>query len=237
MSQRLTGERQRRILGIAKNGQPIHWIGGSDPEEQEGQPNGDSGAGTGQDSSGNEGGDPNLQGTGAPAGTDNPRVYTQDEIDALTRRMQAADKNAATLQEKLKQFEDKDKTELEKATRDLQEQQRRAEAAEKELLKVRLHNKFLASNKYEWHDPETALALLDTSEVVVEEGGKVVGLEEAMNKLAKAKPFLLKGKESGGGSNGGGRPSGSQPPANGGKGNKDAQEREALKKKYPALSR
>lgn len=237
MSQRLTGERQRRILGIANTGQPIYAIWGADPDPNEQKPDPTVSGGTDPNAPPTAPADPTTQITGAPAGTESARVYTQDEVDQLANRMKAADQNAAQLQQKLRQFEDKDKSELEKATRDLQEQMTAREAAEKELYQLRLHNKFLASNKITWHDPETALALLDTSEVVIEEGGKVVGLEDAITKLAKAKPFLVKEEKSGGGSSGGGRPSGSQPPSNPKGNGKDAAELTRLRQKYPALNR
>jgi hypothetical protein len=239
MSQRLIEGRQRRILGIASNGQPIYQIGGADSAPIANENEGVSGA-NGEGPSGEGSSDPNQNPAGEqpPEGTPNVKIYTEDEVAALTRRMQAADKNSATIQQELQRYKDKDKTETELLQGKLKEQESRAEQAERQLLEVRLHNKFLASNKYTWHDPETALRLLDTADVTVEEGGKVVGLEEAMAKLAKAKPFLLKQEEKGNSNGGGGRPSGSQPPSNGkGGGSSDAQKRTELEKKYPALRR
>lgn len=239
MSQRLIGERQRRILGIASNGQPIYQIGGSDSAPTGTENQGVSGV-PNEAPPGDANGDPNQTpaGDAPPEGTPNVKVYTEDEVNALTRRMQAADQNAAKIQQELQKYKDKDKTETELLQGKLKEQETRAEQAERQLLQVRLHNKFLAANKYTWHDPETALALLDTSEVTIDEGGKVIGLEDAMAKLAKAKPFLLKQEDKGNSNGGGGRPSGSQPPSNGkGGGSSDAQKRNELEKKYPALRR
>lgn len=240
MSLRLIGERQSRILGITSTGIIIPVIMGADPDpnKPDDTDNPEGGSGDGGDG-GN--GDGTGDGGGGDSSTTPGKVYTEDDIQAVLRRMQAADRAKSAAELKVREFENKNKTELEKAQSDLAEVTAKAEAAEKALLETRIHNKFLASNKYNWHDPETALKLLDLADVEVKEDGSVDGLDKAIESLAKAKPFLVNGdgkkqepKNNGG--QGGGRPSGSQPPANGGGKDRD-KDRARLLEKYPQLSR
>src|SRR6185369_6084194 len=122
MSQRLIGERQRRILGITATGKIIPIISGSDtapidpamapPVEPPADP-----------ASGGTAPDP----MGAPPAA---KTYSEAEFAALQRRMQAADSTAAQYQAKLKEFEDANKSEIERAQSAAQEAIQRAEAAE-----------------------------------------------------------------------------------------------------------
>lgn len=231
MAQRAIEGRQRRILGITGSGIVIPLIMGAEPnpEDENERPEGESSV---------EGGEGVQNGEVVEDANAPGKVYTEDDIQAVLRRMQAADKNSSDLQKKLKAYEDKDKSELEKLQAELAESQAKSEAAEKRLLETRIHNEFLASNKHTWHDPKTALKLLDLENVEVDENGKVSGLDKAIEALAKAQPFLVN-KDKGGESGqrvGGGRPSGSQPPANTSGKDRD-KDRAALLKKYPQLNK
>jgi len=221
--------RQRRINAILS----IPVIKGSEPngenendDENENQNQNDNG-------SGGEGGS-----GGSPEGGE-PRVYTQQDVDAIMKRLSGADKARVDAEKRVKEFEDASKSELDKAKSDAEEAKKRADAAEKELIEARVSNAFLTSSKHSWHDPETALALLDRSEIRIDDDGKIVGVKEAADALAKAKPFLLSDKRSdersSGGNNGGGKPSGGQPSNNGSGTNKE-KERQKLLEKYPALA-
>ena len=229
MSQRLMGERQRRLLAILPSGKYVFSISGAEPDPEKPDE---------KSSEGNEvGGEGEGTGGGSEGGTPTPRVYTEDEVAAITRRMQAADRAKAEAERKIREYEDKDKSELEKAQRDAKEAQERLKQTESQLLKTRIHNKFLASNKYTWHDPETALALLDLENVKVEDDGKVTGLDDAIKALADAKPFLIKTEDKGKEKPKGGKPSGNNPPSNpGGNGGRNT-DRARLEEKYPALRR
>lgn len=227
---------QRQLLGVTTTGQPFWTIRGAEGEEDDKNQNeteSDSGSADG-DNDGDEGAE--GSGESSPHGA----TVSLAEYEALKNRMQAADKNRSAAEKKVKEYEDKDRSDLEKAQRDLKEKSELADKLEKQLAKQTIHNKFLASNKHTWHDPETALALLDMTEVQIEEDGKVTGLEDAIENLAKSKPFLI--KDEGGKQdkdekkNKGGRPSGSQPPSNGSNQNRDT-DRDKLLKKYPQLAR
>lgn len=58
-----------------------------------------------------------------------------------------------------------------------------------EDLLIRLE--FMASNKHKWKNPKAALKLLDLSDVEIDEDGDIDGLDEAIDKLAEAEPYLL----------------------------------------------
>lgn len=155
-------------------------------------------------------------GTGdAQGGTDDAAkgdVVTRAEFDNLFKRMQAADQAKAAAETKLKEIERKDQSELEKAQSDLADIKKAHEQAMADLNEKALENEFLANNKFTWHDAKDALRLLDMDGVEVKDGN-VTGLADAINKLAKAKPHLLKSEKddsgNGDGSNGSSGASGS----------------------------
>jgi hypothetical protein len=186
MSQRLIEERQRRILGITAAGKLIPVISGSDSAPLsdptlnppvEAPPVDPASGGTGV-----------LDPAAAPPAG---KTYSEAEYAALQRRMQAADGTAAQYQAKLKEFEDANKSEIERAQSAAQEAIARAEAAEQALLQEKVNNAFLISNKHTWHDPETALQLLDQSAIEIADDGSVRGIDAAIEALAKQKPFLI----------------------------------------------
>lgn len=129
--------------------------------------------------------------------TSSSDTVSKADLDKALERMKAADKRASELQDKLKEIERKEKTELENAQSDLEDAKKQLEVVGQELADLRLENAFLTNNKYTWHDPSDAMRLMDTEGVRVEEG-KVIGLADAIEKLAKAKPHLLKSEDDGG---------------------------------------
>jgi len=98
-----------------------------------------------------------------------------------------------------------------------------------EDLLIRLE--FMANNKHEWKNPKAALKLLDLSDVEIEDG-EVVGLEDAIDQLAKDEPYLL--KEAKGEPKQRRRGPSGQPTGTKRKGNPN---RDKLLSKYPALRR
>ena len=141
------------------------------------------------------------------------------------------EKEKLELAAKLKKFEDADKTELEKAQSDLNEASAKVETLIAENTELRVQNAFLTSNKHAWRNPRTALRLADLSEVEINDDGEVIGLDKALDALAKSDPYLLKGKED---------EDDESPTSTGrptGKGKKGQADRELLLKKYPALRR
>lgn len=129
---------------------------------------------------------------------------------------------------KLREIEDKDKSELEKAQRDAKEALEKAQAAEAKLQQQLFDNAFLTYNDIKWKNAKTAMKLLDKSDIKINDDGDVEGMEKAIKALAKAEPYLVesetndKGKPPSGGTGG-------KAPTGGGLSQADA---ESLKKKY-----
>lgn len=145
----------------------------------------------------------NAQGaTGTPEGASssasNDDVVPRSEVEKLDARMRAADKRASEAEEKLKQIEREKMSEAEKVAAELKDVSTERDSLKAELNDVKLENAFLSNNKHTWHDPQDALRLLDMDGVEIRDG-KVIGLAEAVDKLAKAKPHLLKRDDDGDG--------------------------------------
>lgn len=112
------------------------------------------------------------------------------------------------------------------------------------VTKNLLRNEILEHDKYKWHDVSLVIKELDHDELEVDiDEMKVDGLTDQLKKLAKEKPFLLKGKSKEDDSDddqnngGGGTGSTGHNPRNGGRGTGDkVTQREALVKKYPYLA-
>lgn len=191
-------------------------------------------------------GDGNSAGTGAEP-TARERAL-QEEKD---RHFQAAKKakddlatattTLAEVQARLKEIEDKDKSESEKAKSEAEVALKAKEAADTKLAEAQATNDklqvqiaFLANSKYVWHDAGVALQLVAGFGEIEVKDGDVKGLEKAIDKMAKDKPFLVKsgGTDSGNGSAASGQqPNGaSTRPTTGG--GMTAEERAKLATKY-----
>lgn len=138
--------------------------------------------------------DGSTGGEGSTSGS----TSSASDLEAMRIRMQAADRNAAAARKalqdaeaKIKEFEDKDKTELERFQTSATEAQAKLADAEQTIASMRLQIAFLSSNDVDWHSPAVALKLLDTSGVAVEDG-EVKGMAEAIKKLAADNPYLVK---------------------------------------------
>ena len=70
----------------------------------------------------------------------------------------------------------------------------RAERAEAKAKEAFIENRVqIAANKLGAVDVETVLRLIDTKSLNIDESGKVLGVDEAVEKLLQEKPFLKKG--------------------------------------------
>lgn len=121
--------------------------------------------------------------------------YTEEEVEAIRKRMQAADQRASQYEKELRQLKDKDLPELERLNRDLTEISAERDRLREDLNKARLENAFLQDNKYKWKNPRAALKLADLSKVEVHEDGTVTGLTAALDALARSDPYLLDTEE------------------------------------------
>lgn len=201
MSRMLAGERMKRVLGITSAGHPIYAISGSEGENEGGK--------EGETTEGNkegEGGSTGGSGEGGSGTAEQPKMVSEEEYQTILRRLEAADRAKGEIAKQLKQYEDKDKSELEKLQGELKELKDKADRAAAEALQAKLSNEILKFPGFVWHDPEAVLRLVDMEMISVGEDGKVTGVKDALTKLAKDKAYLLKGKQDnkGGGGSGSG---------------------------------
>jgi hypothetical protein len=127
-----------------------------------------------------------------------PKETPDQKVRRLNAEMKQRRETNEALEAKIRAIEDKDKSELEIATRDRDEATSKIGKMEATLANLAFENAFLKldSGKYSWHDPEVALELLRKDDsLVVGDDGSVDGLAEAVKELAKKKSYLLK-KES-----------------------------------------
>ncbi len=167
----------------------------------------------------------------------NPRAVKQAIARKLALRALQTEKDA--LAEKLREIENKDKSELEKLQSDhkvLEEKFAKLHTATAQSNMELEAMKASSSLKLEWKDVEDVLIWMGRQDdVKVEDDGTVAGVEKALKSLAKAKPHWL--KEAGTGNGTGSGPSTGANVGGAGKGGKDGGTRSALEKKYPQLNR
>lgn len=116
---------------------------------------------------------------------------SQENAQRRVRERETSDALTAALA-KVKEFEDKDKTETDRLSGSVTELTEAKTTLEQEVGKLRLNNAFLLDNTYTWHDPKAALKLADLSKVKFDDDGNAEGLAEALKALADESPYLLK---------------------------------------------
>ena len=210
----------------------MDFLIGASPEDDQTGGDGSSGDDDKGDGSGDgsEGQDKGKDGSGE-------EPVTQADLAAVKSRMVAADRRASEAEKKVKEFEDKGKDVATKATERVTELETETATLRAEVGTLRVQNAFLSTNSVTWHDPDVALQQADLSEVTDGEGNiDKAALKKALEALAKAKPFLVKSetdedkKDKTNGKSGGDVGSGKKTDV------KTASD-EALRRKYPALSR
>jgi DNA-binding transcriptional MerR regulator len=206
-----------------------------DPGAQSGATDPQSGNGMGQQGS-TTASDPNATGQAA-SGQPDPNAsgsatVSRSEYDALMRRMQAADQNAAKYQQQLKQHEDAQLTEQQKLQKQLEEANAALAEREKQLLDQQVETAMLADSTYTWHNPKTVLQLVDRELIQwAKDGRSVESVKAAMDKLAKDHPYLVKPAETA-------PPTTTAPtgvPMNNGRVDPQAGNQTTLEQRFPAL--
>lgn len=122
------------------------------------------------------------------------------DIEALLKEVKTLRKEAASWRTKLRAAEEADEqrrrsemTELEKLKADLEaERQARATAEQQRTQQLLRTQVISAAARAGLNDPEDAVRMLDTSEMTVADDGTVEGLDDALARLLKAKPYLIK---------------------------------------------
>lgn len=167
-------------------------------------------------------GEPQQQSGG---GGDTP--VSREEFDRVMERMKAADRRASAAEQKVQEYEDANKSELERITAERDRATQDRDQLQQQLRDERIHNAFLSQTRQRWHNPDKALKLADLSGVEISDDGEVKGIKAAADALAKSDPYLVKPDDDGnpsGGNVGGGRRQG-QP----------GYSEDYLTGKYPAL--
>lgn len=169
--------------------------------------------------------------SGADQQTSTADTVARSELEQQRARTKAADERAARLDAELKQLRDKDLPEIDKMRRDFQAAQEQVTALQSTNQKLALEVAFLKDNTFTWHNPETALKLVDLSQVTIEEDGSVSGLKDALKALATQNDFLVK-KEA---AQEAPKPPSTAPGNNGGAGG-SAPSRAKLASRFPAMN-
>lgn len=181
-------------IAALEDGTPIYPIMGSEDDPQEGGDGDDD-----EEDSEDEDGDEDESGKDKDE-KPKRRPKSKETPEQMKRRLNREAKEHREAREaaeaKLREIEDKDKSELEIAKRDLAELQEKFDKVPETMNDLRIENAFLKldRDKYNWHDPEIVIGLI-RKEVEIAEDGSVDGLEDAVKALAKSKPYLLKKKD------------------------------------------
>lgn len=179
-----------RPLEFLENGTPLYPICGAEDDvnpDDEGDPENEN---EDEDDPSDEDDPPKPKPKAKPKETDAQKI----------RRLNAENKkrreDLEAAQKVIRDAEDKDKSELELAKRDLEEFRLKHEGSDQTIADLRIENAFLKldRDKYNWHDPDDVIEKI-RKDLEISEDGTVEGLEEAVKALAKAKPYLLKSGE------------------------------------------
>ena len=237
MSQRLSSTRKHPITGediaplwFDQNGIAFYPLMGAAPDDDD--EDGDDEDGSDDDGDDGDGGEDGSEGQDKSG---NGGKITQEQFEALEKRMKAADKRASEAEKRAKALEDKDKDEATKTAERLTEVEAELKAAKETVSDLTLKNAFLSSNDVAWHDPDVALSNADLSEVLQDDGTvDKKALKKALEDLSKSKPFLVKPKEDGDDKDEPSGPTGVNA-GSGKKHKKEALDEQRLREKYPAL--
>lgn len=198
---------------------------GDEEDDDDGSDDGDDDAdSSGDDSSGGE----------ADVIKDPEKKKLSDEAAKHRTRANAEKIRADKFEAELRKIQDKDKSELEKTQRDLEEAVKERDALKEEVRSMKVSVEFSLKHASKFRDAEAALTLLERKgEFSVNDDGEVEGMDSAVSALLKSKPYLAQSE--------GDVEDDKLPPSgdtNNGKRNKGEKlQREQLAKKFPALRR
>lgn len=119
------------------------------------------------------------------------------EFERLRTHLSQSDKKKAAAEAELAQLKSKDLPEAEKLKADLEEATQKANAASERFNGMARTNAFLiASSKagISWQDPKVAFKVGDFDDLVIDDDGDVIGMADAVKKLAKEHGYLVKPK-------------------------------------------
>lgn len=167
----------------------------------------------------------------------------EEDIAKLKTHRSEADKKRSAAEVELQKIKDKDLSDVERLTKELEAAKENGVKSGKAFQTLARATAFFEGSqnlKIQWHDPKVARAAIaeELAALDIEEDGSVSGVDALLKKLAKDKPFLVdKGKAADEedkkekkGPSGSGVGSGN----NGGKG-KEELAKEDLLQRFPAL--
>ena len=137
-----------------------------------------------------------------PEAKSEPETFEREYVEGLRSeakgyrlKLRDAEKRVENLETRLTELEDKDKPELERLVAEKQRLEKTLEEREKEIVNsaVNASIKVSAAN-LNVVDVDAAAALLDKSELDYVDG-QVTGVDKALKKLVKDKPWLVKPEE------------------------------------------
>jgi hypothetical protein len=192
-----TGQRLRP-LGVV-GGRPVWPIMGAspdDPSSDESREKETDGKDEDPEGEGSKSKDSDEGGDSKDSKSDgNPGAKIEDleqEKERHYRRRKEAEQEADRLRKELDELKGKDTPEQEKLQNRVTELETSLTATQESLEAAHLENAFLKDNTFTWHNPGRALKLADLSKVEIDDDGTVHGLKEALEKLAKSDPYLIK---------------------------------------------
>jgi hypothetical protein len=183
-----TGKRLQALMVL--KGRPVWPVMGASDDD-------------GGDSDGNDDGDADQDSsTGDDSGKDDQSSSKKDddakkeptEEAKLREKLRLADQNRVKAEKELQKLKDKDLSELEKAKKDLAEKEKVDAAREEKAKALARENAFLKASqraKVQWEDPELAQQAAKLEALEIDDDGQIDGIDAAIKKLIKDKPFLV----------------------------------------------
>ena len=121
------------------------------------------------------------------------------ELEETRKALKSANRESATRRKKLEELEGKEKerqdaelSEMEKLQKQIDELNAGKEKAEKEARSIQIKAAVISeASILNFNDPKDAFALVDRSQFEID-GDNVAGVKEALQELAKNKPYMIK---------------------------------------------
>jgi hypothetical protein len=239
----------RSPLGYTRSGRPVWPIFGAEPDDDDDEDDSD------DDDDEDSAADKSKAKDKAGKDDDDDELETERaRAERYRARMKAADRRATEAERRLREAEAKKDGDGEDGSAAVvAEKDKQIESLSEANRTLRLQNAFLLDNTHTWHDPADVMALvLKDEDVEIDEEGEVTGVKDALKRIAKRKPWLIKVEDK---STGGDdddedddeddteepaaqrRTSRSGSAAAGRRKRKGEADREALLRTYPALAR
>jgi hypothetical protein len=143
-----------------------------------------------------------VEGQESEAGPDESGKYSQEYVEGLRGeakgyrlKLRESERQTEDLRTKLQEHEDAGKSEVQRLTDDKTRLERALADRDKEMADIIINTEIrVAASAAGAINVDDVVALLDRSEISHQDG-KVVGVDRAIKKLVKEKPYLVKSEE------------------------------------------